>query len=168
MTDVAATSRGSTRRALRGAEAVHTAVRMLIERAERTLAVYTPTLIPALLNSTPATFALAQFAVRRRHNTVRVLVDDAQQALRDNDRLVQLSRRASDVIAWRETAPEDRGGSDLFLVADGRACIYLPDRSRNDGEWAEVKDPLPVDLLKRFDALWERSQPATALNPVGL
>jgi len=158
----------STHRAVRGAEAVQAAVLALIERAERALAVYAPLLEPVLFNGTAPTRALAQFAARHRSNTVRLLVDDAAQALRDNDRLANVSRRLSDAIKWHEVETEARGGGELFVIADGRACLYLPDRLRNDAEWAEVKDRLPVDLQQRFDALWERSRPATTLSPVGL
>ena len=168
MTDVTVTSTHSSRRAVRGAEAVQAAVLALIEHAERTLAVYAPVLQPALLNGTAQTRALAQFAARHRSNTLRLLVDDAAQALRDNDRLVNVSRRLSDAIKWHEVEMEARGGGELFIIADGRACLYVPDRLRNDADWAETKDPLPVDLQQRFDALWERSQPATALRPAGL
>ena len=168
MTDVTVTSTHSNRRALRGAEAVQAAVLALIERAERTLAVYAPVLQPALLNGTAQTRALAQFAARHRSNTVRLLVDDAAQALRDNDRLVNVSRRLSDAIKWHEVEMEARGGGELFIIADGRTCLYVPDRLRNDADWAETKDPLPVDLQQRFDTLWERSLPATALRPAGL
>lgn len=168
MPDVTVNATDFARRGLRGAIAVQAAVLALIERAERTLVVYAPVLAPTLLNGTAPTRALSQFATRHRHNTARVLVDDAQQALRDNDRLIGVSRRLKDAIQWRELTTEDRGGGELFLIADGRACVYLPDRLRNDGEWAETKDPLPIDLQKRFDAMWERSQPAMALSPVGL
>ena len=168
MPDVTVTSTDSTRRALRGADAIQAAALALIERAERALAIYAPVLAPALLNGTAPTRALSRFATRHRHNTVRLLVDDAQHVLRDNDRLVSVVRRLRDTIKWHEVTDEDRGGSDLFLIADGRVCVYLPDRLRNDGEWAETKDPLPIDLQKRFDIMWERSQPAMALNPVGL
>lgn len=168
MSDVSVTSTNSPRRPLRGADATQAAIVALIERAERALVVYAPVLIPALFNGVGPTRALTRFATRHRHNTVRWLVDDAHQALRDNDRLVNLGRRLRDAVKWHELAQDDRGGSDLFVVADGRVCVHLPDRLRHDGEWAETKDPLPVDLQKRFDALWERSQPAMALNPVGL
>ena len=168
MADVTVTSTHSARRAVRGAEAIQAAVLALIECAERALAIYAPLLEPALFNGTAHTRALAQFAARHRSNTIRLLVDDAAQAVRDNDRLANLSRRLSDAITWHEVETEARGGGELFVIADGRRCLYLPDRLRNDAEWAEVKDRLPVDLQQRFDALWERSQPATTLSPVGL
>jgi len=147
---------------------VQAATLALIERAERALVVYAPLVIPALFNGSAPTRALTQFATRHRRNTVRWLVDDAQQTLRDNDRLMNASRRLRDAFQWHEVAHDDRGGSDMFLVADGRVCVYLPDRLRHNGEWAETKDRLPIELQKRFEQLWERSQPAMALNPVGL
>lgn len=168
MPDVTVTSTNSTRRPLRGADAVQAATLALIEHAERALVIYAPLVIPALFNGSAPTRALTQFATRHRHNTVRWLVDDAPQTLRDNDRLMNASRRLRHAFQWHEVAQDDRGGSDMFLIADGRACVYLPDRLRHDGEWAETKDMLPIELQKRFEQLWERSQPAMALSPVGL
>lgn len=140
----------------------------LVNGAEHAIAVYAPVLLPALFNNSGYVRALAQFAARHRRNTVQFLFDDAQQALRDNDRLAGACRRLRDAIRWHQVADEDRGGGDLFIVADGRTCVHLPDRTRNDGEWAETTDTLPMELRRRFNAMWDRSQPTLALSPVGL
>lgn len=168
MTDVTVTSKISVRQAVRGTEAAQTAALSLLARARRAAVVYAPVLPPAPFNSTALCRALIVFATRHRQNLVRLLVEDAQRALRDNDRLVGVTRRLGDAVKWREVAAEDRGGGDLFIVTDGSACLYLPDRLRTDGEWVDGPDPLPIDLQARFEKLWERSQPAMALNPVGL
>lgn len=168
MANVSVTSKDSMRRAVRGAEAVQAAALSLLAQARRAVVIYAPVLPPAPFNSTALSRALAVFARGHRHNLVRLLVEDAQQALRDNDRLVGVTRRLGDAVKWREVAAEDRGGGELFVVTDGSACLYLPDRLRTDGEWVNGPDPLPIDLQARFEKLWERSQPAMALNPVGL
>lgn len=168
MTDVTVTSKNFARQAVRGTEAVQAAALSLLARARRAVVVYAPVLPPAPFNSTALCRALTVFATRHRQNLVRLLVEDAQQALRDNDRLVGATRRLGDAIKWREVAAEDRGGAELFIVTDGNACLYLPDRLRTDGEWVHGPDPLPIDLQGRFEKVWERAQPAMALNPVGL
>src|SRR3989344_8165804 len=64
---------------------------MLAENATREIVVFAPRLDGAFFNNSRFARALASFAARHRQNLARIVVEDVDQALRDNHRLVARS-----------------------------------------------------------------------------
>ena len=158
----------SPRRALlRGSEAVRDALPTLVDRAVRELALFAPHLPAGLFNTMAFSRALASFAARQRQNRVRLLVEDAQQALRDNDRVIALARRLSDTLLIRRVAEDDRGNRGVFLLADHAAYLQQHDLDAAEAILDTRGGPPLAELLQRFDEMWERSEPV-ALTPLGL
>lgn len=142
-----------------------TAVRHVIEHARHRVAIYASVLPPLPFASAAVGRALTQFAVGHRRHQVQLLIDDAHQALRDNERLVALTRRVPEQIHWRQLAIEDREQPDCFIVNDNAGGVRLVPAGI-DMEWIDAHTTRA--LFARFDRLWQRAAPLPALHPLGL
>jgi len=159
----------SPQRALvRGRDAIRDALAPLVDRALHEVVLFAPQLPPELFNTVAFSRALASFAARHQRNRGRILLDDVQQALKDNDRVVALARRLSDTISVRQVADDDRRHSDIFLLVDQAAYLQQQDAVLAEAILDTRGGPATAELAQRFNAMWERSEPISALHPVGL
>lgn len=140
----------------------------LAENATREIVIFAPMLDGAFFNTSRFARALASFAARHRQNLARIVVEDIEQAMRDNDRLVSLCRRLSDFIHMQRVAEEHIGMREMFVVVDHRGYLRQEDVAKPDCV-AHAKDGHEaVMLARRFNELWDRSEPITALRAAGL
>jgi sugar-specific transcriptional regulator TrmB len=140
----------------------------LIENARREIVIFAPQLDGALFNTSRFARALASFVARHRHNLARIVVEDAEQSIRDNDRLVLLFRRLSDFIHMHQVSEEHIGIREMFVVVDHRSCLYQADTSKHECI-SHFNDPhQAVTLARRFNELWDRSEPIQSLRSTGL
>src|SRR5690348_234920 len=72
------------RRVIKERDEVRDCISQLAESAVREIVIFAPQLDGYFFNTTRASRALASFAARNRHNLVRILVEDTEQALREN------------------------------------------------------------------------------------
>jgi sugar-specific transcriptional regulator TrmB len=156
------------RRVIRGRDEVGDFLAGLVESATREIVIFTPQIDGSLFNTPRFARALASFAARHRNNLARIVVEDTDQALRDNDRLVGLCRRLSDFIHMHQVAEEHLGIREMFLVVDHRGYLHQQDIAKPDcvAEAHNVHDA--VLLARRFNELWDRSEPIPALHSAGL
>lgn len=140
----------------------------LVESATRDIVVFSPRLDSALFNTARFSRALASFAARHRHNQARIVVEDVEQALRDNDRLVGLCRRLSDFIHMHRVAEEHLGVRIMFVVVDHNAYLLQSDTARPDCTAASRDPRMAVQLARRFNGMWDRSEPIASLHAAGL
>jgi len=156
------------RRIIRGCDEVSDFLAGLAESATREIVIFAPQIDGGLFNTPRFARALASFAARHRNNLARIVVEDAQQVLRDNDRLVGLCRRLSDFIHMHQVAEEHLGIREMFLVIDHRGYLHQPDIAKPDC----IADPHnthdAVLLARRFNELWDRSEPILSLRSTGL
>lgn len=141
------------------------AVLRVIERARHRIALYGSVLPPLPFASAAVGRALTQFAVAHRQHQVQLLIDDADQALRDNERLVALTRRLPEQLQWRQLAIEDREEPDCFIVNDHATAVRLVPAG-SSMEWIDTNTART--LQARFDRLWQRAAPLPALHSLGL
>lgn len=153
---------------VRGSDAVRNVLAPLVDRAQHDIALLAPQLPPTLFNTVAFARAFASFAARHRRNRGRVLLDDVQQALRDNDRLVELARRLSDTLSIRQVGEDDRGNRDILLIVDHSAYLQQHDLAHMEAIVDTRGGPPIAEVMQRFDVMWERSEPLAALNPIGL
>jgi hypothetical protein len=140
----------------------------LIAQARHELAVFQPQLEPALFNASATTNALVAFVTAHRHNRVRLLVEDAEQAVRDNPRVVELCRRLSDFVEMRQVGEEHRGLRELFVTADRSGYLHQSDLTRPECVIELHDRGHGGELAQRFEAMWERSEPIAAIRTAGL
>lgn len=140
----------------------------LVEGATREIVIFAPHLDEALFNTARFSRALASFAARHRHNLARIVVEDSEQAVRDNDRLVGLCRRLSDFIHMHRVADEHVGIREMFAVVDHSGYLLQEDIAKPDCTVAPRDPRQAVQLARRFNELWDRSESIVSLRSAGL
>lgn len=156
------------RRIIRDRTEVSDFLATLAENATREIVIFAPRLDGAFFNSSRFARALASFAARHRQNLARIVVEDTEQTLRDNDRLVGLCRRLSDFIHMQKVAEEHLGIREMFMVVDHRGYLYQQDTAKPDCVAHPHDGNEAVLLTRRFNELWDRSEPIVALRATGL
>lgn len=156
------------RRIIRGRTEVSDFLAQLAENATREIVIFAPRLDGACFNTSRFARALASFAARHRQNLARIVVEDAEHAVRENDRLVGLCRRLSDFIHMQRVAEEHLGIREMFMVVDHRGYLHQQDVDKPDCVAHPHDGHEAVMLARRFNELWDRSEPITALRISGL
>jgi hypothetical protein len=158
----------STRRILRERSEIAAQIATLVSQARREIALFAPELDPALFNTAALDHALIGFATNHRHNHARLLVEDAQQAVRDNTRLVELARRLSDFVDLRQVGEEHIGRRELFVLVDREGYLHQRDLTHPECLLDLHGHREAVELTQRFQEMWDRSQPIAAIRTTGL
>lgn len=158
----------TTRRILRERGEIAAQIATLISQARREIALFAPELEPALFNTTALDHALIGFATGHRHNRARLLVEDAQQAVRDNTRLVELARRLSEFVEIRQVGEEHVGRHELFVLVDREGYLHQHDLAHPECLLDLHGRREAVELAQRFQLMWDRSQPIAAIRTAGL
>jgi len=156
---------------LRERSAVQERILELARRARHEFLVFSPHLDPRLFNTGDLAQALTDFATRDRHNRVHFLVEDTDQAVRDNDRIVRLCRRLSDFVQLRRVGSDYvplRRVRELFVVIDRAGYLHQPDVANPECVSAFAQPRAALPLAQRFYEMWERSEPVSAIRTVGL
>lgn len=156
------------RRIIRAHNEVSEFLANLAENATREISIFAPHLDSSLFNTARFTRAMASFAARQRHNLARIVVEDVEQALRDNDRLVGLCRRLSDFIHMHRVAEEHLGIREMFMIVDHRGYLHREDPAKPECVAHPHDGRQAVMLARRFNELWDRSEPIITLRSAGL
>jgi hypothetical protein len=149
-------------------DAVRAQIALLAGQARHELGIFAPQLDPALYNTAELAGQLSSFAARDRHNLVRILVEDSDQAVRDNDRVMLLCRRMSDFVQIHRVGEQHIGLKEMFLVVDRLGYLHQPDLTRPDCLSASADPRGAVQLAQRFQEMWEHSELLRHINTVGL
>lgn len=170
MTDQPDTRRpaATARVLLKTRDAVRAQITLLTNQARHEIRLFTPQLDPVLFNTAELMSLLTSFVARDRHNFVHILVEDSDQAVRDNDRIVLLCRRMSDFVHLHRVGEQHIGLKEMFLAVDHLGYLHQPDLARHDCVSASADTRGTVMLVRRFQEMWERSEPVRTINTVGL
>ncbi len=163
-----ATETAPQRRIIRNRIEISDFLAVLAENATREIVIFAPRLDGAYFNNSRFARALASFAARHRQNLARIVIEDAEQAIRDNDRLVGLCRRLSDFIHMHQVAEEHLGIRETFMVVDHRGYLHQQDTDKPDCVTHPHDVREAVLLTRRFNELWDCSEPIVALRAAGL
>lgn len=136
----------------------------LVCRARREILICSPTLDPALYNRAALTEALGHFIARRASNRIRIVVEDSEHMLLADVRLVELTRRFSDLILIRRLGEQHHGLAEMFLVADDDNCLHQQDITTIDATVDFHAPRLATALARRFEAIWTASEPVPGLH----
>ena len=146
-----------------------TAVLSLLGDARHSMAFYTRELDPGLLDAEPVLQALRQLAMRGRGAELRLLVQEPQAALLDGHRLIALAQRLPSVIRLRVPVEDsDRQYAAAFALNDVGGYLLRPLGNRYEGQGSTCDPGRQAQLLRYFEQVWERSEPATVLRPLEL
>jgi hypothetical protein len=153
---------------LKSREDIRDAVAALIGLARRDIVVFAPQMEAFFFNGSQLGQMFASFAANHRNNRARLLVEDAAQVLRDNDRLVGLCRRFAEFIQLRQVGEEHRGRREMFVIVDGVSYLHQPDITEPECIVEPSGRKYSADARRRFDTMWDRSEPLTGLYVAGL
>ncbi len=151
-----------------GREAVKENVALAFESARRAIAVYSPRLDPTQFNQSRVIDAMATFCAGGRPNKVRILVDRGDETIRSNARVTSLAQRFSDFIDLRQLGKGSGSPSDMFVVIDRNGYLHQPDSEKAECIVDFSASHEVGALSKRFEKLWERSEPIAGLHVTGL
>lgn len=166
--NIPVTEMSPQRRLLHDRQEISDFLAVLVENATREIVIFAPMLDGAFFNTSRFARALASFAARHRQNLARIVVEDIEQAMRDNDRLVSLCRRLSDFIHMQRVAEEHIGMREMFVVVDHRGYLRQEDLAKPNCVAHPKDGHEAVMLARRFNELWDRSEPIAALRAAGL
>lgn len=136
----------------------------MVAQAHRAIAVFTPDLEADIYDDADLIAALTRLAVASPMTHVRVLVRDPAPAVKRGHRLIETARRFTSSIRLHRAAPEHRDLPEAFLVADEAGYLYKPVPGRFEGEACFRAGARCRELLKRFDEMWEVSEPDPELR----
>jgi len=153
---------------LKDRDAIRERIASLVESARREIVVFAPQMDAYFFNGSSLGRSLASFAARHQRNVARLLVEDAAQALRDNDRVVMLCRRLSDFIQLRQVGEQHFGLREMFVIVDGASCLHQLDVTEPECIVDPARGKRAIELCGRFENMWDRSEPAQGLHTAGL
>jgi hypothetical protein len=163
-----APAKTADRALLRARDDIRDHVAVLIEGARREIIVFAPQLDAFLFSNPRVSRALASFAAAHRQNRARILVEDGVQAVRDNDRLVELSRRMSEFVEIRQVGEQHRGIRELFVVTDRANSLHEEDTTRMEAAVRMAERQTAGLLQQRFQEMWDHSEPIAEIRTTGL
>lgn len=147
-----------------GREAFATTAAQLAGMARRELAVLSFDL-PAWAYGTPSFCdAVRGLILSHQRARVRVLIHDVPAVATQSHRLLHLLRELSSYTEIRTLAEHQRGYRDDCLIADEHQVL---ERDTPESLTARVYRDAPVSgraARRRFDDLWDGSEPASALR----
>lgn len=149
-------------------EQARDAIAGVFQLAQRQLLLFAPFLEAHYFNTARVEALIGEFIGRQRDNQLRVLVEDARQALLDNARLTKLAHRLPDCVHIRQVGESHRGLRELFVVADHSGYFHQPQIERADSVTSTHATRTAVQLARRFEQMWEQSEPVEYLSRLGL
>jgi hypothetical protein len=136
----------------------------LIASARREIMICSPALDPALYNRAAVTDALGHCIARQARCRIRIVVEDTEHMLLSCVRLVELTRRFSDIIQIQRLGEPHRGLTEMFIVADAESCLYQQDITTMDATLDLHSPQRTGALAQRFEKIWAASEPAPGLH----
>lgn len=136
----------------------------LIAQARREIMICSPALDPALFSRASLAEALGHFIARQARCRARIVVEDTEHMLLSSVRLVELTRRFSDMILIQRLGEAHHGLTEMFIVADSESCLYQQDIAVIDATLDVHAPHLAVPLARRFEDIWAASEPVPGLH----
>jgi predicted GNAT family N-acyltransferase len=141
----------------------------LLRDARHRLSIYLPLLGNDAYASVEELAELRRIAISGRGAQIRILLHDPAAALRNDHRLVALAQRLSSAIQIRTPVEEaDLAYISAYLLNDAGGYLFLPEADRAQGRAARHDRASQAPLLQHFDEVWERAEPASELQALGI
>ena len=160
---------GSIRLEVTTREECTAAVDQLVAGARHKLWIYTRDLDRLLYDRESFIAEVRRIALSGRGAEVRILIQDASDAVRDSHRLLHLAARLPSYIHLRTPViDEDRQYPSAFILNDIGGFLLRPIGSRYEGEGQSASPGLQAGLLNYFNQAWERAEPDPELRRVSV
>lgn len=111
---------------------------------------------------------LQTFLLSHQRARLRVLVHTPALAMRTGHRLIELGRRLSSRIEFRELLPERRLIRKEFLIADESSLLIRESDDQLEARYYPHAPLLARDQRREFDGWWQESPPAAEFRDLKL
>jgi predicted GNAT family N-acyltransferase len=139
----------------------------LIAQTRREFCYYSRDLDPAVLDHSSVLDALRAVALKEK-SRLRFLVQDANRAVKNGHRLIELARRLPTTILLRMPQAEDLQYPSAFAVNDHFGYLFRTFADRFDSEGDVYSVPDNSRLQRYFDEVWERAMEIGEFRRLGL
>ncbi|TCV97459.1 hypothetical protein EC912_101471 [Luteibacter rhizovicinus] len=141
----------------------------LLDRTRHRLCIYLPILEGGVLESEAILTSVRRIATSGRRASIRILTHDAVRALRESHRLILLAQRLPSAIAIRVPTEEaDLRYPSAFVTDNASGFLFRPLASRYEARGHLDALGEASHLQGYFDEVWERSEAAWEIRPLGI
>lgn len=135
------------------------------------LSIYLPTLTSTVLSSPAELAELRRIAITGRGAEIRIVLGDPAAAMRAGHRLFDLAQRLPSVLRIRTPCDDEQSSettASAWVLNDTAGYLFLPNADSWEGRAALRDGPGLAPLLLQFEQIWERAEPATLVQALGL
>lgn len=111
---------------------------------------------------------LQTFLLSHQRARLRVLVHTPALAMRTGHRLIELGRRLSSRVEFRELLPERKLIRKEFLIADEASMLLRESDDQLEARYYPHAPLLARDQRREFDTWWQESPPAMEFRDLKL
>ncbi len=136
----------------------------MVDMTHRRISIFSSDLEPEIYNQERFLAAVKRLALGKPFVRIRVLIANPSRVVRNGNPFVQLARRLSACIEFRNVNEEFRDHREAFFIADETAIIYRVDSSKWEGI-ADTHEPAVARrYLGLFDEVWNASRVETEVR----
>lgn len=155
-------------RKLEGLLEYEQAIDQVLRLAQHQLRIFNFNLRGEGYNSPARIEALQNFLLMNRANRLMIILHDTDYLTQDCPRMINLLRQFSHAISIFHTIDEARSISDPFIIADNAHYLHRFHHD-NPRSLLALNDPEgTLELVRRFNAIAESSEPAVPPTTLGL
>ena len=130
----------------------------------RRISIFTHDLEPGVYNEERFLEAVKRLTLGKPFVRIRVLIANPSRVVRNGNPFVQLARRLSACIEFRNVDEEYRDHREAFFIADEAALVYRVDAQKWEGI-ADTHEPAVARrYLGLFDEIWNTSRVETEVR----
>ena len=107
---------------------------------------------------------LQSFLLQHERARLRVLVRAPEATMRSGHRLIELGRRISSRVEFREILPEHRLIEREYIVVDERSLLLRESPQELDARYYASAPLMAREQLREFENLWQESPPSAELR----
>jgi hypothetical protein len=144
------------------------AIGEVVGAAQRTIRVFDFTLAGRGFNSVARYEALRHFFVTGRTHKLQIALHEPELLDRECARLLMLLRQFPMSIEIHRTLAQARDAADPFVLADDHSVWHQLHHTQTRAVVALHSPADAVPLLRRFEEIWELSEPAVSATTLGL
>jgi len=134
------------------------AVVVMVDMTNRRISIFSSDLEPGVYNEEVFLEAVKRLTLGKPFARIRVLIADPSHVVRNGNPFVQLARRLSACIEFRNVDEKYRDHREAFLIADETALVYRVDARKWEGI-ADTHEPAVARrYLGMFDEIWNASR----------
>ena len=128
------------------------------------LAILSHTLEREIYGDTAFVDAVQKLATQHGKSQIRVLIHSPEWASRSGHRLVELGRRLTTFIEFRELHEQHKDVANELLIADENAVLLRDSPDTTEAQYHPAHPALARQWLRRYDEWWTMAQAVPGLR----